>query len=390
MPGAIRKWVEDLIGLVKTWLVKNYGKQLGAVTPAQLSAMARWAIMDVAVARRGEMFGPLGEVFSASTDQTDTPAFKKWFGDSKVVDENGAPLVVYHGTDKDFSTFSKTEGEPKWFKDMQGFYFTRQPEYASDYGGTVMPVYLAMNKPYIAPHDQYEHTYITPARRAELEAQGYDGMIFEGNGKQDSEYIVFKPEQIKSAIGNNGDFDPVSQDIRYSVTADDLASLASEEAQAQGLTPAAQGKLRRFQSVIQDNMNRVKQVQERIGQITGDTELGRADYYGAETVRPGRIASRLDDFREGMFAPLIEQVAKDGYMPDQLAELLHAQHAEERNAAVARINPEHDPASDTYTGTQGSGMNDADAQRILRSTPMSRSCWHWPTRRGKLPRPRST
>jgi hypothetical protein len=26
---------------------------------------------------------------------TRTPAFKKWFGDSKVVDENGDPLVVY-------------------------------------------------------------------------------------------------------------------------------------------------------------------------------------------------------------------------------------------------------------------------------------------------------
>ena len=28
---------------------------------------------------------------------TDTPEFKKWFGDSKVVDDNGKPLVVYHG-----------------------------------------------------------------------------------------------------------------------------------------------------------------------------------------------------------------------------------------------------------------------------------------------------
>ena len=29
---------------------------------------------------------------------TDSPYFKKWFGKSKVVDENGEPLVVYHGT----------------------------------------------------------------------------------------------------------------------------------------------------------------------------------------------------------------------------------------------------------------------------------------------------
>lgn len=36
---------------------------------------------------------------------TDTGAFKEWFGDSKIVDENGKPRVVYHGTKKDFDTF---------------------------------------------------------------------------------------------------------------------------------------------------------------------------------------------------------------------------------------------------------------------------------------------
>lgn len=38
--------------------------------------------------------------------RTDTAAFKAWFGDSKVVDENGEPLVVYHGTHAaDFDQF---------------------------------------------------------------------------------------------------------------------------------------------------------------------------------------------------------------------------------------------------------------------------------------------
>ena len=36
----------------------------------------------------------------------DTPAFKQWFGDSKIVDENGDPKVVYHGTKaEDFEAF---------------------------------------------------------------------------------------------------------------------------------------------------------------------------------------------------------------------------------------------------------------------------------------------
>ena len=31
-------------------------------------------------------------------DQTESSAFKSWFGESKIVDEHGKPLVVYHGT----------------------------------------------------------------------------------------------------------------------------------------------------------------------------------------------------------------------------------------------------------------------------------------------------
>lgn len=161
-----------------------------------------------------------GEVALASKgiDQTETAAFKKWFGDSKVVDVDGNPLVVYHGTDQDFSEFKKGVIDPIGFKDGQGHYFTRQPEYAGDYGAMVMPVYLSMQNPYMAPLGQYEHTYITPERRAELERDGYDGMIFEGNGKQDSEYIIFNEKQIKSATSNNGDFDASNPSILKSTS----------------------------------------------------------------------------------------------------------------------------------------------------------------------------
>jgi hypothetical protein len=48
-----------------------------------------------------------GEAKPKRKDQTQTKAFKAWFGDSKVVDENGKPLVVYHGTNTEgeFTTF---------------------------------------------------------------------------------------------------------------------------------------------------------------------------------------------------------------------------------------------------------------------------------------------
>lgn len=43
---------------------------------------------------------PRGEVV---LEQPGTAAFQRWFGDSKVVDADGKPLVVYHGTNADFN-----------------------------------------------------------------------------------------------------------------------------------------------------------------------------------------------------------------------------------------------------------------------------------------------
>jgi len=50
----------------------------------------------------------VGNILEDAVD-TATSAFKRWFGDSKVVDSNGNPIVVYHGTTADFSEFSKAE-----------------------------------------------------------------------------------------------------------------------------------------------------------------------------------------------------------------------------------------------------------------------------------------
>ena len=39
-------------------------------------------------------------------EQTETKQFKRWFGDSKVVDRDGEPLVMYHGTSEKMEIFS--------------------------------------------------------------------------------------------------------------------------------------------------------------------------------------------------------------------------------------------------------------------------------------------
>ena len=63
--------------------------------------------------------------------QTDTPAFRRWFGKSVVVDERGAPLVVYHGTgDGGFVEFEHSKID----KHHSGFFFTSSKEIAESYG----------------------------------------------------------------------------------------------------------------------------------------------------------------------------------------------------------------------------------------------------------------
>jgi hypothetical protein len=77
---------------------------------------------------------------------TDSEAFKKWFGNSKVVDENGDPMVVKHGTDEEFSEFND-EGS----YDNLGFYFTDDINIAASYSqrDTVGDYYLSLKNPKI-------------------------------------------------------------------------------------------------------------------------------------------------------------------------------------------------------------------------------------------------
>jgi hypothetical protein len=53
-PASVKKWVDDFLGIVKDWLFRRFGVQLGEVTPAQLTAMAKLALLDARAYRFGE------------------------------------------------------------------------------------------------------------------------------------------------------------------------------------------------------------------------------------------------------------------------------------------------------------------------------------------------
>lgn len=86
---------------------------------------------------------------------TKTQQFKRWFGNwethpetsSKVVNTDGTPKVVYHGTNADFWTFSLANRGKNGEKLGVGYYFVDNKSSAERYGDRVVEAYLDIKKP---------------------------------------------------------------------------------------------------------------------------------------------------------------------------------------------------------------------------------------------------
>lgn len=81
---------------------------------------------------------------------TDSKYFKKWFGDSKVVDENGKPLVVYHGSLWNFEQFEKSDEFDFSFSPKFAYEYAAQKsfEQALDLSPVLYSVYLKAENPF--------------------------------------------------------------------------------------------------------------------------------------------------------------------------------------------------------------------------------------------------
>ena len=225
---------------------------------------------------QGRLLAPNGKPTNLTEKQyaqVRTKAFKRWFGDwendpanaSKVVDENGEPLVVYHGnTDTNITKFTKGKGH--YLKDGN-YYFSPSKSVAESYatnglsedidindylvigynvdanseeakyadfnsaeeffnaslGGKVYPVFLNIKNPLFSDT-------ITP----KIE-NPYDGAITipvkdtQGTlrGEKIRQYIATKSNQIKSATDNIGTFSTIDDNINHDTTTTNIVSSSS-------------------------------------------------------------------------------------------------------------------------------------------------------------------
>lgn len=134
--------------------------------------------------------------------------------------------------------------------------------------------------------------------------------------------------------------------------------LFSKQEVAENKPPAIpeETRLQKAQRKIQDKLNRFTVIKEWLAE-NGVKLSEAADVYKAEERMHSKFANKAEDFREKRVAPLIQKIQKAGFSMETVAEFLHAQHAEERNKQIAKINPEKPDG--------GSGMTTAKANEIL-------------------------
>lgn len=225
-------------------------------------------IVSEAKEKGSYMLAPNGKKSKLDAEQwatVRTANFKKWFGDwendpenaSKVVDENGEPMVVYHGRSADFNTFEKKEGvrfimglEDK--VKAEGFFFSPDRALAEEFAGNaarhrggkanVVPCYLNIRKPMDLTGEDYDRIYedVTgwdytvgmdtqdnlwgimdeEGMADKIKEKGYDGAIFVEEVDDNYEptkisYCALDANQIKSADKNKGEFSSRNNDIRF-------------------------------------------------------------------------------------------------------------------------------------------------------------------------------
>lgn len=180
--------------------------------------------------------------------QVRTKAFKDWFGDwennpseaSKVVDENGEPLVVYHNTPFEFNGVFDMDHKSRimpWASEPFGHVGTQ--ETANKIKGTQFALFLNIRNPLETPDfvhetvssmlsELYKQGIISRDKYSSLRgisnselrdlmlSLGYDGTKYENKAeKGGTSYSFIAPNQIKSATDNVGTFSRTNDDIRY-------------------------------------------------------------------------------------------------------------------------------------------------------------------------------
>ena len=216
--------------------------------------------------------------------QVRTKAFKDWFGDwendpenaSKVVDENGEPLVVYHGTNSkwnilDTKMFGKNTDDGYYGK---GLYLSSVENKAAQYGN-IMKLFVNIKKPLragtdpnISMKEAIKNVELAENFNREIDnTEEYDGVLYSGAEGRYEEIVVPTPNQIKSAESNIGTFSRTNDRIDY----------YNEEESAFGISYNGESKIQ-LQSKIDDRIKSIEKERGNLSNVLSLMDIAKEDF----------------------------------------------------------------------------------------------------------------
>lgn len=230
--NALQKLIHNIVAYVKAWAFDQFGINLNlnpddmlALSERMIGQIKHQSSLDLIRQKyHGTsqwMTAPNGAKTHLSEQQwlqVRTPEFKKWFGDwendaanaSQVLDENGEPKVVYHGTATEFNEFKQGHGLLG-----DGIYLTDSFDIADVYAnvrgknGFVIPLFVNIRNAFKTTGNVSRDKFVEATSSGK-----YQGVVHQFENK---EYIVaLEPNQVKMAEGNTGTFNSESSDIRFS------------------------------------------------------------------------------------------------------------------------------------------------------------------------------
>ena len=236
--NALQKLINNIVSYVKAWVFDNFGINLNlnpddmlALSERMIGQIKHQSSLDLIRQKyhgtNQWMTAPNGAKTHLSEQQwlqVRTPEFKKWFGDwendaanaSQVLDENGEPKVVYHGTATEFNEFKQGHGLLG-----DGIYLTDSFDTADVYAnirgenGFVLPLFVNIRNVFKTTGNVSRDEFVEATTSGK-----YQGIVHQF---ENHEYIVaLEPNQVKMAEGNKGTFNSESSDIRFSRSAKDI------------------------------------------------------------------------------------------------------------------------------------------------------------------------
>lgn len=157
--------------------------------------------------------------------QVRTKAFKDWFGDwennpseaSKVVDENGEPLIVYHSTNKIFNTYKERDGihfgSYNTALGVANEKFDPTFDTIEEAQASIAKGKFRINQVFLNIRNPKQSKDLGTGWK-QLITEGFDGGLYRAV-EGDTSFVVFDSNQIKSATDNVGTFSGTDDDIRY-------------------------------------------------------------------------------------------------------------------------------------------------------------------------------